>query len=90
MHVTEIVKKSSYLEDVKAYVALCVDVRMIAGCDELDSGSDVGIARGESERELVSQSIVYCPLSADHGGYPVKEVVAIWKCRHSWVAGHLR
>ena len=62
---------------------------MIAGCDKFDGGCSVGVAGGEGEGELVPESIVHRPLTSDHGGNPVEEIVSIWECCHCGITCHL-
>ena len=69
---------------------MSVDIWVVARGDEFHCRSCVGVTRGKGERQLVSQSVVHCPLPANNSSYPVKEVVAVRKSRNSGVAGHLQ
>ena len=57
-----------HLENVKADVAVLIDVRMEAWCLEGDLRRLVWVARGELERQLEGEPLVTLPMAA--GGEP--------------------
>ena len=79
-------KKEYYEVDIKADVAVCVHVWMVAWRDELDRGGRVRIVGGERKRKLVREAFIHRACATLDRADPLKQIFSFGEgCPYDYI-----